>query len=217
MCVRCAGFPYRLFSLLLPEYRTHDHAAELLAAPPCMLDDMSRQLLHHFNAPASLCTDQDLLQLLAASAMAAQTTTFSTERLHSGNARRARARTHTNLPPIEAVSLPHAAACTPSFLRSAPKATAKPAQTAKPAKRGRPCASKETPEVGRRRKRHRGGPEDNDKSVAHRRGGGGAWRAYVHHQVQHLKRPAEFATLGQEYRSLPPEQMQWYQTLGRQG
>ena len=208
LCVRCAGFPFRLFGLLLPELRNPDFAQSLLSAPACMLDDMSRQLLQQYDSSDSLCSSMDLHQTLAALALSIQSTTFSTERLHSGNARRARGRTHTNLPPIEAVALAHAAHTGPSFLKPPPPPQSKPKGQGK---RGRPPTGQPAGSEGQPKKRRR------RASDGARRGGGGAWRAYVHHQVHHLKQSADFSRLAREYHALSQEDLAWYRNLGRQG
>ena len=50
-----------------------------------------------------------------------------------------------------------------------------------------------------------------------RRGGGGAWRAFIHYQVVERRVKPDFRKLGGDFASLCPEDRAWYKQLGEIG
>ena len=111
---RVSGFPYKLFSLLGD--RSQENAETIVQTPPCMLDDFSAHILHQYPTAAALSSSPDLFHILGCCASRVAGTTFSTERIHSGNARRSRAAAHTHRKGIEQLALSSASVSAPSWL-----------------------------------------------------------------------------------------------------
>ena len=198
--VPSSGFPYKLFKLLAS--RDVATCEAMLTTPKCMLDPGSQKFISRFDTLDKLMYDSDVLQCLGALAMTMQGTTYSTERIHSSNARRRRGVVHTNVPSLDKLAWQHAAFAGFEWLRAHPgthiqqvgnKQEAVPAPAA-PGKR-----------AFRTRKPKR------------KRGGGGAWRAYCHHQISELKVPNDFKVLADRYKQLSEDELLFYKELGRQG
>ena len=202
-------FPYRLMALL--ESRTLATARELLAIPVCMRDELATYFLDKYPTPELLANSDDAWQSLHAMASTLECTTFAVECLHAGNTRRSKSVTHTHRKHLSNVALHHAACAAPAVLgRPLPQSSQPRKKT-----RGRPrkrklaaCANDED--------------EGNDElesgaPALKRRGGGGAWRAFVHHQVHHLGEPCDFGALAVRYRMLEDGERDFYEQLGSQG
>ena len=201
VCLRTQHFPFKMFSLLQTEKRTMDYARELLATPHCLLDEMSSRLLAAYPTPFDLCHNETFLQTLSAVALVWTGTTYSTERLHSRNARQGRAAAHTNIKTLEDLAVKHCASSGPAWLE-APAQTSVTSETRK-RPLGRPPRQDS--------KKRRGGQGKRP------RGGGGPWRAFIHHQVHHLHKRPSFGELAAEYKRLSPQQHAFYTELGEQG
>ena len=89
LVMRCAGLPYRMFSLLKPGARRQEEAAAISELPHCLRDQWSRSFLSKFSTHGLLQTPAALheLHLLAETMLLV---TYSTERLHSKHLRRAK-------------------------------------------------------------------------------------------------------------------------------
>ena len=190
MVTRLKGYPYALLSVLDPGSRD-SAVAMALAAPRCMLDTWSRRFLEMF--PGEDLKGQEAQAVLELVAEVGMGTTFSTERLHSRNLSRAKQR-QSRKADVQYLGLSHMGFSAPSSCRhSAPSAQ---------------VTSGNRP----------GRPRKKDKADPQRRGGGGAWRAYVsaHLGGRYLK--GEVATeLSAGYRALTQEQKAHYQLLGQLG
>ena len=193
--VKVEGFPYKLFSLL--EDRTHENAQMIAQAPPCMLDDFSAQILQQFPTVASLTSSSDLVHILGCCATMVAGTTFSTERLHSGNARRSRAAAHTHKRGVEQLAMQSSSWAAPSWLRP-------------PQRKGQ----KEHKKLGPKKRKESTSEAPKAKKS---RGGGGAWRAFVHHQIQHAGEKNDFKMLATKFANLDASTMQYYRELGAMG
>ena len=112
--IRVRGFPYKVFGA--PD--TPAIAKEVVSSPSCMQDDLTRQLLSCYPSEEHLLHDSDFRYTLDGLAKLIVTTTFSTERLHSSNSRRAHAASSTHRPTAEHLALRHAAKATPRGSRS---------------------------------------------------------------------------------------------------
>ena len=195
---RYTSWPWRMFSLLTQ--RTEEHARELLTAVPCLKDSWSCRMLARFNSPQQLLSEE-CRQILTSIGSMLQTTSYSTERLHSINLRRSKTRAHVKRMSVAEVSKKHAACAAPPWLH---KRIIKVKPAVQKRKRGRSTAI--VPEEGRVPKRHRGG--------------GGPWRAFLHVQVQQSGRPMTRTTLNAwtaAYHALTPAQKSYYTELGRAG
>eukprot|EP00971_Amphidinium_carterae_P015277 301410-Amphidinium_carterae.1 len=87
---RCEGWPYKLFNLI----NTPEDAQALLTsadAHPCMVDAFSQSIMACYGSVEALQGDE-AREVLATTSLQAICSTYSTERLHSSNARRCKAR-----------------------------------------------------------------------------------------------------------------------------
>eukprot|EP00971_Amphidinium_carterae_P292256 5801731-Amphidinium_carterae.1 len=115
--LKVTGFPFKLLVLLnRNDAELEQKASTLLATPPCMRDDFSQKFLQHFPDVASLCS-LAAFHILSALARRLMLTTFTTEKLHSRNLRRAKARVVTSRMNIKDLALHHSAFVGPPFLQ----------------------------------------------------------------------------------------------------
>ena len=154
------NFPFELFKLIVD--RTERKAEALLSTPKCRLDVFSMGFLSRFDTPDKLLSD-DAHQVLCAIAAQMKLNTSSTERLHSVNGRAARSRVETHSIDIAHLGLQHMAFAGPSYLRKH--------KSADKLQVGR--------RTGRPNKRKFDNVADAGDHKKKRRGGGGAWRAFV--------------------------------------
>ena len=203
--LRCTNLPTALFALVKDP--TPARAAALLETPLCRRDAFSRKFLNEHNTVERL-TSANCIQLLTAAAFLIRGTTFSTERAHSKNSRRARMRVQTHAMQAYTLALPHAAGATPRWLH--PQYVSDLKRVA--AKRGRP--SKRTLEQA-----GDGGAADND-GPRRRSGGGGAWRAFLKHRLAGRQLPKSvdgMEALVNEYRNLGEHDRRMFKHIGTAG
>ena len=164
-----------------------------LSMPLCCLDEFSCHIRQQFHSERLLASSecQQILHLVLEHL---DGSTYSTERVHSCNLRRARARTFTH-----SMSVPQVAAfqaeATPHLCRTFETLQAQEATSG----RG-----------NRKRKLSAAGLSSK------RGGGGGAWRAFVHVRGQGAG-AADFSHLAEVYRDLPDNEKEAFVSLGKQG
>ena len=211
LAVRVRGYPFKLFRLL--ETPSHEAAQVVINTPACLLDPLTRDVLCKFPTAEMLSAATDVLQVLAASALMLATTTFSSERAHSKNARRARATPSTHPKMIETLALSSAGWSGPSWLQ--------PPKPKKPSKRrGRPSKKTKSASISDMPIDDKGEADQSSdrKGVKRRRGGGGgAWRAFVHDEVVQRGASNDFKLLAEKYANLSPARKQFYRELGALG
>eukprot|EP00971_Amphidinium_carterae_P277381 5504964-Amphidinium_carterae.8 len=217
LSVRLAGYPFRVFALLDDDFRTLASAKSMLETPQCLLDPLTKHLFEQYSTPEALCSNDDFLQTLSAIAFLLIGTTFSTERTHSSNSRRAKAAAQTNVKPVEALALAHVAKTRPLWLQTKPEEEFLPRKIGRPRKQSGQLHAVENAQDNNNALAGNIGETHEVLHPKQRRGGGGAWRAYIHHQVHVLNQRADFKALAEEYRSLSPEELQWYRAMGCQG
>ena len=198
LCTRFSTYPWKLFQLL--SNRSEDCATALLNERNCLKDEWSRAFLARYNTSEKL-VGEECFQILSTVAVMLQTSTFSTERLHSVNLRQCKTRAHVKRMSAETVALKHGAVATLPWLhRHVLKKL--PLEGSKKAKRGRPKIEREAEGSAKKR----------------RTGAGGAWRAFVHVRCagQNFSQ-ASLLEWSAEYRQLTPEQKAYFIELGKQG
>ena len=155
--------PFRLFALV----ETQDPAQQLaiaeevFATRKCLLDVFTASHLARYGCAEQLLSPASL-ETLRCLAWLAQTATFTTERLHSQNLRKAK-KPMTHKPALATLALQHMCWAGPAVLRSQEKS-----------------------DVGNKDKRPRGRPSmktaqaaaEEAGSLPARTGGGGSWRAF---------------------------------------
>ena len=165
--LRVQGFPFRLLKLLVDA--SPEIAQEILDTPACLLDELSSSLLRKYNTSELLRLDTDLKQTLFAFSHMVLGTTFTTERLHSKHSRRNRSDTHAKT--LDQFALLHSTWLGPDcFL---PPSDARPKGPI-----GRPRKSSKVDNAVTA-----SCPSDQPKPKK-RKGGGGAWRAFIHHRCE---------------------------------
>ena len=87
--LRTRGFPYKVFSLLEGGENLEAKALDILRTPACMLDSWSRSFLAEHSSVGELTGPRAKAELIVIADVFLGTT-FTTERLHSKNLRRAR-------------------------------------------------------------------------------------------------------------------------------
>ena len=117
-------YPTRLFMLLQADERVRI-AHELVSSPDCVLDGFSKAFRAAFSTEESLVSEESLetLRLLAASI---QCTSWSTEKLHSRHARRARSRAHTHCMQLKQIGPMHAQNTRPEWWEKLASSTVAP-------------------------------------------------------------------------------------------
>ena len=193
--------PYRLFELLGEHNAALEEAAlALTQTPSCMRDRFAKHFLAAYPSVPDLMGAEARVLLLCL-ARQVTGTTYSTERLHSRNLRRAKGRASTQRINIKDLALPHVAFAGPRYCH-------KSVQSSRSSNRpGRPKRKSADPD-----------PQLHRPSKKKRTGGGGAWRAYVHLNLGGRQiTPAVSMELGAGYRNLTQEQRQHYEDIGRAG
>ena len=188
--VQFSQWAYRLSTLLGDTAAVEEEMLCFVSAPACGLDPFSVRLREQFGTVEALKSAK-FQAMLAAYVHMQEGTTFSTERLHSRNARRTHARRMTHQQDLAGLAVFHQGVAAP---RWAVDFMTPPSD--RPVKR-----------------RHAKGKT----RAAHSRGGGGAWRALVHSkrsEPDERGRLPTFAELGVMYRSLSVEEKAHYQDLG---
>ena len=193
LAVKLAGFPHRMFSLLVDQ--SIENTTSILQTPKCLLDGFSRKMLETYDTIDKLRFSTDLHQTLAAMAHVVIGTTYPVECVHTQHSRSKVRGAHPT--GIEMFALKHVGWTGPSYLRPiVEKDTAAP--------RGRP----------KKRVASIGGEQAAQKR---RRGGGGAWRAFVHQQTVLLGEKPDFGRLAEKYHALTEEQRIAFTRAGKQG
>ena len=104
---RYASYPYRLIDILSPDPFIRDTAiAELMTAKLCMMDLFTKDFRNTYHTAAMINTPQcrTELHLILSSLWC---TTFSTERVHSTNLRRLKARRQSQAMSLEDIAITH--------------------------------------------------------------------------------------------------------------
>ena len=159
--------------------------------------------MRRFDTPAKLISE-DCVQILSAMAALIQTSTYSTERLHSVNLRRSKTRVHARRMSAAEIAKKHASAAAPTWLL---KHVLEPSQPKVAGKRGRPCETKHDEQA-----------QDQPVAKKKRPGAGGAFRAFMHVNARNQRLSRELcADLAEQYRQLSPQQKDYYVRLGQAG
>ena len=192
--IRCKArsYPSKLFDLIRPELNQEQVIDELLQTPKCMFDRFTAAFLQEYPDRATMRSGP-AMAILHIVARKVQLTTFSVERLHSINLRRARARVETTRVPLQQLALGHV------------------------------CHAASEPETGREEQSQsqtqckRGRPQKVEKKRQNA-GSGGAWRAFVAHNFSGQKLSGEsMRQASRDYGALSEEDRRFYIKLGRAG
>ena len=194
------AFPYRLVELLRrgdgqdDEFEWQTRIAGFFATPSCCLDRFSEHIRQMFASEQELRSDraQEMLNLICEHI---DCSTYSTERLHSSNSRRARSRTSTH-----EMSLPQVAAYQAEGIPLSCRLFK--------------CLQAETPEHSRSSKRKSGEEGTDPPPAKKKRGGGGGWRAFLHCEGQG-EGHKDLHDLCLRYNSLSDEERNKFRELGR--
>lgn len=187
LCRRHRHWPYKLFNIL----HNKEVATELAQAPECTLDPFTAGFRRRYGME-NLAGDAALAELTCLAAVC-QTDTASTERWHSRNQRRSRARVWTHVQDFESLSA--------HFLAQRSRGPVGPSES-RPRPTKRPRRSQNT-------------ASDEQGGAALRTGAGGPWRAFVHIQAAGRQLTAEFAAeLSQRYQALSGEEKEFYNEIG---
>eukprot|EP00971_Amphidinium_carterae_P350212 6491436-Amphidinium_carterae.2 len=188
--LRATHCPYKVFLLVSSPENMHAIADEILATPLCLRDKFTKALVAQFNSREKLVS-RECLSILFAIAQKIQLTTYSSERLHSKNLRRARSRVETNRIPLSQLALAHVG-ISDSLAQCS-------------------SSSKKTRARGRPRK------EQNESQFGHH-GGGGAWRAYLHYHMSGQKASgAAWQDASASYHAMDDVEFAFFRELGRAG
>ena len=193
---RYTEYPYKLRLLISPSADLDVHIACFLSAKDCALDQFSKALRKDFGTEEQL-KSVEFQQMLKIFFWHMDTSTYSTERLHSQNTRRTRVRAQvTHQLPLHQVALSHAGVAAPAEVRELVSERPSTKMQKQQKKRDVPTA-----------------PSKKRKRV-----GGGAARAYLHIAAQGVsgQRPS-FSKLLQGYRTLDDDSRAYYQSLGEAG
>ena len=196
-------YPYKLIELLSKDLFTqHTAVAELLTAPSCTLDEYTASILSKWPDHESLVSNdcQSHIALVLGQIMA---TTFSTERLHSRTGRLSKHRHMTHPASLEELALTCVADGHPRWAR----ALVHGVHSRKNGENAVEAAAKQT--------------HDGDEKVKQRKkkGGGGAWRAYLHMAAQRdsaQKGRLNFKVLAERYQALSEEEREQLASMGRE-
>ena len=106
--LRTQTMPYSLFGLLsrVSREELENLADQLHRTPTCMRDSFGKKFLALFPERDALLSET-AKQILSSLATCMATNTYSVERQHAGNARRARCRVHTHVADVRALALAH--------------------------------------------------------------------------------------------------------------
>ena len=194
--VRSQENPFALFKLLDPASDKDTLANQLLQTPPCTLDAFTKAFTHIFDTVDKVKGD-DALEVLRLIAVQSRCSTYSTERLHSRNLRRAKSRAVTHHISVADLALPHLAYSGPTFLHDIVN---EPVQDRHSRKRTHPPG------------------EDKPSNKKLRTGGGGAWRAFIHHRLGGRKLTGPLVqALRDDYHTLTINEKRYYNELGMAG
>lgn len=187
---RHLNWPFRLFAIL-----ADDGVADALAAErECMLDLFSLSF-RRAHAQGGLASEVAKAELLALAAIV-KTDTSSTERWHSKNQRRARARVWSHTQDVASLGA--------HFLAQRMRGPIEPAAIGGERKRRRRGAGGHA---------EHGGEEGGKPRCA---GGGGPWRAFVHVEGKGRKLTASVAAeLSARYAALGDEEREFFKELGQ--
>ena len=204
-------YPFKVFGLL--DNASDEVAEAIFLEKKCLLDPFTLGLIAKASSFRDLQSEQ-LQQLLKGLAVMMFGTTFSVERLHAQNARRARHRVHTHKPEIEHLALTHMGLATADFLEPSFKANS--AQHRGP---GRPRTKER-----KRKTPHTSTVNDAVDEVdanprkKQRAGAGGPWRFFIHERLAGEAFTASvIKKLSDEYWQLSPEEWERCQRLGSEG
>eukprot|EP00971_Amphidinium_carterae_P334735 6470178-Amphidinium_carterae.2 len=197
--------PYKLFQLLNRNTLVREQAEDLLRTPPCQRDPFTSHVFKKYRTPEELAGEEAFL-FLALVARKCMCSTYTTERLHSRNLRRAKSRTMTQRIDMKDLALPHVAHAGPPFCHVLDEQMQRKSKEPEK-KRGRPS-----------KRKHVESEADENVASKRRRGGGGAWRAFQQLQFQGRKFSAELIReLSEKYRALSAEERLYYEEVGRAG
>ena len=194
--LRVSHLPFKLFILLDRDETLDTNAKALLDVPVCLRDSFSQRFLSKYNT-VTLLKSNEVWHLLFAIATQWLSTTYSTERIHSKNLRRAKSRALTHRIHVQDASLPHMAFSGPAFIKKeTPQLPSKP--------RGRP--------------RKRAGDDAEESRPSKQRRPGGAWRAFLNKELGGRQFNQQILDeLKNKYRSLSPETKARFIEIGRAG
>ena len=193
--VRYAGWPYRLVDLLSEDPAVQEEGqACLLSARPCMLDEYSLNFRDAYPTKQDMSSAAAKAELFTVLATLVGTT-FDTERLHSTNLRRLKARKQTHRMALHDIALCHMGVAATKVTAAVYKDESLPHM-------------QHVPETSNTAKGKKPG-----------RGGGGAWRAFVHIEGQTKlgSGKPDFRELARRYSYLTPDQKRFYQDVGYRG
>ena len=206
--IRTQTYPYKLFTLLEggTEEALREVANDILSSPTCAMDSFTKDMLRRYPDTEALIS-QEFRAILEIIAGQLQCSTFTTERLHSKNLRRTKMRVAVRRADIQDIGLAHVGYCGPAFGNEIDM------MAAQPSKRGRP------------KKGSLGKESLEDSTTAELvpkalkiAGGGGAFRAYLHHQIGGQRWTAPMMRdLAARYRALGEEERAKYREIGEAG
>ena len=184
--------PYLLFSILgaRDDRERHAIASACLQTPFCLRDEFSLRFMQKYDSEESLVS-LEARQILQLMAKKIQLTTYSSERGHSRNLRRAKSKPMTHRPQVSQLALAHSGCAAPiTYSPGEEQACSK--------KRGRPAQTLlEKP-----------GPKKP----------GGSWRAFLHCNLGGQRMTAKnVSSLAQSYQTLSEAERQRYNQIGLAG
>ena len=197
---RVKGYPFQVFEIINPSKNPDQEVEELLACRQCMLDPLAKFLRDRYG-PSNGLRGAECVQLLHTLADLVAVTTYTVERSHSRNQRRA-ARAQLPTMHLHDVALGHQGfAGLPLLVPEVPKPVTH--------RRGRPS-----------KRCREGAPEQQlpDPRPSKRRGGGGAWRCFLsQHCAGKPFSKEHLLECSAAFRSLLPAEKAVYTAIGRQG
>ena len=183
---RFAAYPYKLADLVQVGRDGLEEALCFLSAPQCCLDSFSLEFRREFSTVDQL-TSPLARTLLRALLSVLEGNTFSTERLHSQNARRILSRKMTHELSIHQAALFHTGVGAPAHVASLA------------------CEISHESQIDRKRKGPHVEPDACPPQKRRKKGGGGAWRAFVHLQAlsaNERQRGFQHKNLSQQYAAM---------------
>ena len=198
--MRFTTYPLRLLELLLdprslePTPAAQEAALQLLTSKACMLDSYSLHVRDSFASVEALL-GADCQAMLRVVLQTLVGTTFRVETLHSLNLRRLRSRSMSHPIDLADVAVTHVGCTAPLIATVLQQAES---------------------EVGRLTKTHKGTQKNQGSGTKQRRGGGGAWRTFVH--IEASKEPTHQPlgrNLAERYRALSIEEKKNLELIGR--
>ena len=198
--LKFSQYPYKLANLIHPKLEFEVEALCFLSAKKCSLDAFSQHLRGMFPSVPLLATPLCRNMLGTAFSMY-DITTFSTERLHSQNARQIFSRPQTHKLSLHQLAVLHSGIGAPSALM--------------------PLLPKARPPLAQKRVGVEVHGDRGQRPLKKARGGGGAWRAFVFLDTlqRSPSRPAPWnfkeRNLSERYRNLSVEERQVCEELGK--